>query len=102
MDVNGTLIRGYAFNQKRISRISAQINEGDIVFVHNAEVEESNLDVTWIDTPVQLKLTDGTQFQVSDPDASFPMLSWNFTSIEQIKAEDDSSDPFGIINLFPL
>lgn len=56
IDGNGMLIWGYAFNQKRISRISIKINEGDIVFVDNAEVETSNLDLTWIDTSVQLNL----------------------------------------------
>jgi len=76
----------YALNQKRISRITAKINEWEIVFVHHADVETGNLNVTWINTPVQLNVTDISKFPVTEPDVSFPMLNLNFKSIEEIAA----------------
>lgn len=94
MDVQGTYIRGYAFNQKRIAQIVSQVHENNILYVNNAEIEESNVELTWVSTVIQLKLTDTTQFYLAEEDPDFPTLQWNFSTIESIQ-EQENGDVIG-------
>ena len=88
IDVDGTAIRGYCFNQKRVDRVRNQVIVGDIVFISNAEIEKANLSLTWVQNLLQLKFLDTTQFQEAQQDDNFPQLQWNLQSISTIASEN--------------
>lgn len=85
IDIHGNIIRGYSFNQKRVALIRNVIHVGDIAYIHNAEIEPSNKDLTWVPNDVQLKFQDATQFQIAEPDPSFPQLQWSFKTIQELQ-----------------
>ena len=95
IDMHGNVLRGYSFNQKRVALIRSLIHIDDIVFIHNAEIEDTDFNLTWVKTPIQLKFLDTTRFQVTEPDETFPQLTWLFKSIPEI-ANEETNDVIGI------
>ena len=95
IDMHGNVLRGYSFNQKRVAIIRSLIKIDDIVFIHNAEIENTDQNLTWVKTPIQLKFLDSTKFQVTEQDATFPGLTWLFKTIPDI-ANEETTDVIGI------
>ena len=85
VDMHNVIIRGFTFGLKRVGDVTSRINEGDVVFVNDAEVVPPTLKNTWVPTLLQLKFVDSTTFLVGEPDESFPSIVWNFISITDIQ-----------------
>ena len=66
IDMHGNVLRGYSFNQKRVALIRSLIKIDDIVFIHNAEIENTDQNLTWVKTPIQLKFLDSLKLQSTD------------------------------------
>ena len=81
VDIHNVIIGGFTFSLKRVGDVTSRINEGDVVFVNDAEVVPATLENTWVPTLLQLKFVDSTTFLVGEPDESFPSIVWNSNGI---------------------